>query len=308
MININEIYRVKKIILNYWINTNIISTQVLLSYPTLQKNPTSKTNRSVSPNIFIKKKIDIYSFQNKKSHQLVIEEEHKQSNKKFSIVSQEPVIISKPIQSYAVQKAYSINSNQWNGTNNNSSTLLINNTKLTNINESKYQSIKHDTIKPSILIEESSNYNIYNNIQKKKNSTIEQSQNEFGTLSLSTINVYESDQLSSTRNNLENIRDKIDVKPTRTIAAKSTNSITSCIRRDNNCNRSDLHYKNVNNNYIEESSLEDLEERLNNEFLNNKYDIPLQINVSMFFEKRVEDMEISSNKKILKEKNKNKYK
>ena len=310
MININEIYRVKKIILQYWINTNIISTQVLLSYPKLQKNLTSKINRSASPNIFIKKKIDFYPFPNKKTNQFLIEEEHKQSlsNKKLSIVSQEPVIISKPIPSLAVQKAYSINSNQWNGKNNNSSTLLINYTKLTNINESKYQSIKHDT---SILIEESSNYNIYNNTQNKKNSTIEQSQNQFGTLSLSTINAYESDQLSSTRNNLEKIRDIIDVKPTRTITAKTTNNITSYIRRENNCNKSDLHYKNVNNNYIEESSLEDLEERLNNEFLNNKYDIPLQINVSMFFEKRVEDMEISSNKNILKERKKiniNKYK
>ena len=32
-------------------------------------------------------------------------------------------------------------------------------------------------------------------------------------MSLSTINAYESDQLSSTRNNLEKIRDIIDVKP-----------------------------------------------------------------------------------------------
>lgn len=289
MININEIYRIKKILLQYWLNSNIISTQVLLSYPSLQKCLTFNS-RAASPNIFIKKKVDIYSFPNKKK-QLIIEKEQKLSSKKLSIVSQEPVIISKRIPSFAVQKAYSINSNQWNGRNSNSSTLLINNTKITNNNESKYQSIKHETIKSQLVLEESSTYNIYNNrVSNKTNLTIEQSQNEFDTLSLSTINLYESEQLSSTRNNIETIRDRIDIKATRTITAKSTNSISSCIKRDNNINKSDLHYKNVNN-YIEESSLEDIEERLNNDFLNNKYDIPLQINVSMFFEKRGDDID-----------------
>lgn len=159
------------------------------------------------------------------------------------------------------------------------------------LNHFKYQNniIKDENKK---LIEVINLFKMISTIEHSQSqiSTIKQNNNNsevnFNSLSLSTIKQRNLTPLNSTRDNIEKLTDNLLLKDkqTKTITGKS--SINSRRRNNNYINKSNFHYRttNGNNDYLQESSLEDLEERLNNEFLYNKYDIPLQINVPMLFE------------------------
>lgn len=178
------------------------------------------------------------------------------------------------------------------------------------LNHCKYQNniIKEENKK---LIEVLNLFKIISTIEHNPSqlSTIKQNNSEvnLNSLSLSTIKQRNLTPLNSTRENIEKLTDNILIKDKqiKTITGKS--SINSRRRNNNYISKSNFHYRttNGNNDYLQDSSLEDLEERLNNEFLNNKYDIPLQINVPMLFEgKQLENEEKETlNEKEEKEKN-----
>lgn len=180
---------------------------------------------------------------------------------------------------------------------------------LNKLNHFKYQNniLKDENKK---LIEVINLFKMISTIEHSQSqiSTIKHNNNNsevnFNSLSLSTIKQRNLTPLNSTRDNIEKLTDNLLLKDkqTKTITGKS--SINSRRRNNNYISKSNFHYRttNGNNDYFQESSLEDLEERLNNEFLYNKYDIPLQINVPMLFEgKKLEKEE----KETLSEKEEN---
>ena len=316
MININNINLIRQFISSYWISVCSINHSYSISYPfSLQLSPPIQIN---SNGVFIKKRIDPSSLPFKKSKP----SHHMKSNStQYLVQKQEPIVISKAKkQKLSVEVAYSINSVQWS------------NQKKEKIKENLIES-KFDSIKPSMTNELTSNsnsdisstsnlirdaeilqlnrklynYKHQNNIIKDENKKLleviklispnHKENTNSNSLLLSSINPIETTSLYSTRNDLKELRDNIKQSSNQSL---NLNDNTKSLLKTNNPNKSDIHYKDGNNK-VNESSLEDLEERLNNEFLNNKYNIPLQINVGVIFEKydNEDDKESMEEKEII---------
>ena len=311
MINLNNLGLIKQFISQYWIETSFTMKENSFTLPIdIFPHP-------ISHKVFIKKRIGsspMYLKQPKQTSKLSIQKEvdiHFINNNQTQL---------------SVQIAYSINSNQWDD---DQKTITYSK------NKSNYviESINQNTIKeiPSIvhtIKKEKEIQRLHNKLHhyqyqndkikdenkklleviqlytnnKKDNSSI----TNISSLKLSSINPFDITGLDSTSNNIKELRNNLKLSPNNTITYTEKNisskkSLSKVNKRDIND-----HCNNRN-----ESSVEDLEERLNDEFLYNKYDIPLQINVGMVFEKydieednkdinnkKNEDTDINNNQRI----------
>lgn len=302
MINLNNIGLIKQFISQYWNKTSFIMNDYSFSFPTFL------CSHPITHKVFIKKRI--------RSSSLCLSQ-NKQTRNKLSVSKEVDFqFLTEDTSKLSVQIAYSINSNQWDD---NQKTITHSKDKSNFVIQSKYDSIKQNQTNeiPSIDNKEKKEkeikrlYNKLNHYQyqndkikdenkkllevinlytnnKKDNSSI----SNISSLKLSSINQFDFTGLDSTSNNIKELRSNLKLSSSNTITytEKNISSKKSYSKR----NRSDI---NDHNKIINESSLEDLEERLNDEFLYNKYDIPLQINVGMVFEK-YDIEEDNINKKI----------
>ena len=287
MINLNNLGLIKQFIGQYWIETSLTMKEYSFTFPN------DNFPQPISHKVFIKKRVG--------SSPIYIK--HQKQTSKLSIQKEVDIhFINSNHNQLSVQIAYSINSNKWDD-----EQKTITYSKNNNVIESKYESISQSRIKdiPSIdntikkeeeiqrLHNKLNHYQYQNDKIKEENKKLleviklytnnkkdNSSITNISSLKLSSINPFDITGLDSTRNNIKELRNNLKLSSNNTITYTEKN--ISSKKSYSKVNKSDI---NAHCNNRNESSLEDLEERLNEEFLYNKYDIPLQINVGMVFEK-----------------------